>query len=492
MAEYMLDWIESLTKAWLLLYLCKDCIILKERYRSTGRVLFFLQSLLINYWISHSAWVDQILYGNTSGVISNSSYSIIKLIIVFCSCYLAMDLLYQGRRLAKLYLLLVFYTVQEMIRFAWHSIWSLSITWYIDSLTEKVLAKNIEPEQFYIMTEHVQFYSYLLFAAGSLSFMYITLKLYRRYLTEPVNELSREGVWFLMLTPIISMVFDVLWRISFFYQNGTEMEFMYEKHGSMYVVVPAIAVLCLACTVFSRKIYSELMHSEEQKNNLLFYRQQLLDMTAHVRELEQLYDGIRGMRHDINNYVADIEQLLSMSAKQGHMTEPVRVEAEQYLCNMQQAANKLTLQFCTGNPVTDVILNRKGQICSQENILLSGDLIYPAGFGIEAFDLGILLNNALDNAIEACRKISANKKKEIDLRGYAKGRMFFLVIKNTCNETLLRMEGNRLRTTKTDEWHHGLGMNNMRSCVEKYYGTIQYEMLENYFSLTIMLQGISR
>lgn len=490
MAEYILDWIVCLIKAGLLLYLCKNCIMLKGKYRSIGKVLFFLQSLLINYWISHSVWIDRILYGNPSGTINNSSYSIIKLIIIFCSYFLTMDLFYQGKRLAKLYLLLVYYTVQEMTRFAWHSIWSLSITWYIDSLTRKVLVNRIEPEQFYIMTEHVQFYAYLFFAAGSLSFMYITLKLYRRYLTEPIDELSREGIWFLMLTPIIAMVFDVLWRISFFYQNGAEMEFMYEKHGSMYVVVPAIAVLCLACTVFSRKIYSELMHSEEQKNNLLFYRQQLLDMTAHVKELEQLYDGIRGMRHDINNYVADMEQLLFLSAEQGHMPESVRMEAEQYLCNMQRAADQLSFQFSTGNPVTDVILNRKGQICSQEHILLTGDMIYPAGFGIEAFDLGILLNNALDNAIEACGRIGADRKKEINLHGYAKGRMFLLVIKNTCDETALRMDGNHLRTTKPDEWGHGLGMSNMRSCVEKYYGTIQYEVLENYFTLTIMLQGL--
>lgn len=272
------------------------------------------------------------------------------------------------------------------------------------------------------------------------------------------------------------------------------MEFLYEKHESMYVIVPVIALLCLICTVFSRKIYSELMRSEEQKNNLMFYKQQLSDMTDHVRELEQLYDGIRGMRHDINNYVADMEQLMQASVKSGQMPEQVRREAEQYLQNMQRAASGLSLQFSTGNPVTDVILNRKGQICRQEKIRMEGDLLYPENLDIEAFDLGILLNNALDNAIEACRKVPEADGRIICFRGYVKGKMFFLVIENTCNVNYLQVEKGELRSTKEDQRIHGLGMSNMRSCAEKYYGIMQYEVKDNEeeggrFILTIMLQG---
>ena len=259
----------------------------------------------------------------------------------------------------------------------------------------------------------------------------------------------------------------------------------------MYIVVPVIAVLCLVGIVLSRKIYGELMRSEEQKNNLLFYKQQLSDMTEHVRELEQLYDGIKGMRHDINNYVADMEQLLQIGEDSEQLPEHVKREAAQYLYNMQQAASGLALQFSTGNPVTDVILNRKGQICAQENILLSGELLYPNHLTIEAFDLGIVLNNALDNAIEACRKLPQERKREVRFRGYVKGRMFFLVVENTYDGTSMRIKDGRLLTTKENEEIHGMGMSNMRSCVEKYYGTMQYELGENMFILTLMLQGES-
>lgn len=491
MVTYILDLAECAAKAGLLLFLCKDNIILKEKYRSVGKILFFLQAALIGYWLSHSAWVDRIIYRNEAGIVNNSSYSLVKLAVVIVCSFAAMNLLYEGRRLSKLYLILVFYTIQEMVRFALYSAWSLAITGYMDHLTERVVAEEIEADYFMKLTECIQLYGFLIFAVGYLLFMYLVLRWYRKYMAGIVEETSRQGLWFLMLTPVIGMAFSVAWRITFYSQQGAEIDFLYEKHGSMYVVVPVIALLCLGCTIFSRKIYSDLIRAEEQKNNLLFYKQQLADMTEHVKEMEQLYDGIRGMRHDINNYVADMEQLLQASTDCGQIPEDVRKEAGQYLQNMQRAASELFMQFSTGNPVTDVILNRKGMICAQEHIALEGELIYPEQLNIEAFDLGILLNNALDNAVEACVRVTDEQKRFVHFRGYVKGRMFFLVVENSCDEKAVRVEHGRLQTTKTDKEVHGLGMGNMRSCVEKYYGTMQYEVRDGCFRLTLMMQGES-
>lgn len=487
----LLGLIEYLLKAWFLLYFCKDSIMVKEKYRSAGKILFFLQAFLTGYWLSGSTWVNRVLYGNEDGMIMDSSYSIIKLLIVLSCSFVTMDLLYQGRRLSKLYLLLVFYAVQEMARFTMHSVWSFTTLGLLDHLSELVMAEKIDPERFMKIAVYLQNYSMWFFAAGYLTLTYVALRAYRRYLTAsgPVDEISRQGLWFLMLTPSVTMAFDVYWRISFYRQRGAEVEFLYEKHGSMYVVVPVIALLCLACIVFSRRIYSELVQAETQKNSLLFYKQQLADMTEHVRELEQLYDGIRRMRHDVNNYVADMEQLLCAGVGEGRLPDQVRQEADGYLKHMQQAAAGLSLRFATGNPVTDVILNRKEQICAQEHMTLEGELLFPTELGIEAFDLGILLNNALDNAIEACRKIPEDRERLIRFRGYTKGRMYFLVVENTYDGRTVPTGAEVLQTTKADKDSHGFGMRNMRSCVDRYYGTMQHEAEDGKFVLTIMLQG---
>ena len=480
-----LDQVDYVCKAGLLLYLLHNVIMVKDKYKKAGAFCLFLHVFVINFWLSNSRWLDEKLYGETR----NSSYSIIKQAIGFCICFLVLDFLYQGRRLAKLYLLFVFYTVQETARFAIHSVWLLFVMGYLDRLGEQIMAGDMELEVYYRLLERLQIAGWVLFTGGYLGIMYLTLWIYRKYLKEPVTQTTSQGFLFLMLAPIIGVALDVTLRIIFYRQEGVEIESLYERHNSMYAMVPVISVLCLVSVVYSRKIYSELIEAEREKQNLVFYKQQLADMTDHVREMEQLYDGIRGMRHDVHNYVADMEQLLQIKEEHGMLHDAVRQEAGKYLAGMQNAVDDIFLQFSTGNPVTDVILNRKAQICRQEGIDFTGDFLYPAGFGIEAFDLGILLNNALDNAIEACLKVQENRRY-INLKSYAKGRMFFLVAENGYDGKALREEGGVCHTTKDETQLHGIGMKNMRSCVERYYGTMEYEADKETFVLTLMLQSM--
>ena len=42
-----LDLIEYLLKAWFLLYFCEGSIMVREKYRSVGKILFFLQAFFV-------------------------------------------------------------------------------------------------------------------------------------------------------------------------------------------------------------------------------------------------------------------------------------------------------------------------------------------------------------------------------------------------------------------------------------------------------------
>ena len=99
----------------------------------------------------------------------------------------------------------------------------------------------------------------------------------------------------------------------FYTRNGSELDYLYDKYQGLYVVVPIMTFLCLLSIVYSAKIYEELMSAQEEKSSLIFYKRQLSDMAEHVQEIERLYDKIRCVRHDMNNYIADMEQLLSLS-----------------------------------------------------------------------------------------------------------------------------------------------------------------------------------
>lgn len=477
----LLDITECAVKALLLLYLCSDMLNWKKRFIKRGKYLFFLLFVVWGFWLSNSAWLNRLLYGEGMAA-QKSSTSLIKVILTMLVCFVLLDVFYEGKKLAKAYLTLLYETILELAKFGIHGFWMLFLNvyndWQINRMMNDVSALEIYVERMQIMGYVWNLSLMLLYSLAA----YITIRAVLKYRRD-VQSIDKQGILFLMLSPAVGMAFDIMLRCLFFTRKGAEYDFIYDKHVGMYAIVPLMNFLCLLSIVYSTKIYKELMYAEAEKNRMLFYKQQLSDMTGHVQDMERLYDGVRSMRHDMNNCIADMEQLFYAEKE---------TEAGQYLYRMKNALDALTFHYNTGSPVTDVVMNRKWQECENEKIELISEFIYPKQLGIEAFDLGILLNNALDNAIEACRKCAGKQILHIRVRSYQKGRMFFIHMENDCDGGLLPQGSavsKTLQTTKPDKWMHGIGMQNMRSVVERYFGTMTYEVRENVFMLTIMLQG---
>ena len=70
--------------------------------------------------------------------------------------------------------------------------------------------------------------------------------------------------------------------------------------------------------------------------------------------------------------------------------------------------------------------------------------------------------------------------------------MFFTVIRNSFDGVLSRDSSDfSLITRKDDLKWHGLGFQNIRKSAEKYLGSAEYEVKENQFILTVMLQNFA-
>ena len=105
------------------------------------------------------------------------------------------------------------------------------------------------------------------------------------------------------------------------------------------------------------------------------------------------------------------------------------------------------------------------------------------------YDISVILNNALQNAAEACEKVSAGK---IEVRSYQRGGLYFLEVTNDFAGELKWEKGDELpKTIKEDRQKHGLGLANIARCAEKNQGTVDIETSEKdgrqKFCLTVML-----
>ena len=111
---------------------------------------------------------------------------------------------------------------------------------------------------------------------------------------------------------------------------------------------------------------------------------------------------------------------------------------------------------------------------------------------IDIYDVAVILNNALENAIEACHK--AEGDKQIKLRSYVKGSLFFIEVENDFLEDIVIEEESGLPvSSKQNGKLHGIGISNIQRCAKKYMGDIDIVISDTggrkRFSLTVMMNG---
>lgn len=258
---------------------------------------------------------------------------------------------------------------------------------------------------------------------------------------------------------------------------------------SLYFLIFFVAATTILCILYAYNIYQKLIASMQDKQRAALLASQVDQMQAHIREIEQLYTGVRSMRHDMQNYLFDIKSLL---AAQGVSVEG-EGELAGYFSGIGTALDALNFYFHTGNPVTDVVLNGKYQQAKSLGIQFDSEFLFPSDYGIDVFDLSIILNNALNNALEACEVLSGSEpeaERFINVTSYCKNNMFLIEVKNSFDGTVCVTEDGGLKSRKQDTHRHGLGFQNIVRCADKYLGSADYTCCDRTFTLIVMLQKI--
>ncbi|MCH1951451.1 GHKL domain-containing protein [Enterocloster sp. OA13] len=256
---------------------------------------------------------------------------------------------------------------------------------------------------------------------------------------------------------------------------------------SLYFLISFVAAATILCILYAYHIYQKLIAYMQDKQRAALMASQVDQMQDHIREIEQLYTGVRSMRHDMQNYLFDIKSLL---AAQGVNVEE-NGELSGYFAGIGTALDALNFSFHTGNPVTDVVLNGKYQQARGMGIRFDSGFRFPSDYGIDVFDLSIILNNALNNALEACEALcgqDTDAGRFISVTSYCRNNMFLIEVENSFDGVVLSAGHGLLKSKKQDAHRHGLGFQNIVRCAEKYLGSADYTCRDRTFTLTVMLQ----
>lgn len=233
----------------------------------------------------------------------------------------------------------------------------------------------------------------------------------------------------------------------------------------------ALAFVFIICSAY---FYYRLRQiRREQENTAL--QNKLLEKNYQVAKAS--YESNARLYHDMGNHFSVI---------QSYLADGKIDEAKAYLNRLGKDRAAYCVERFTGIEAVDYILSQKAELARQQNVETSIHAEYPKDCNIDPVDLCTILTNLLDNAIEACEKQPKVFNKRLSMTIRRINQFIIIQVANSCMEEPRIIKGN-LVTSKADRRHHGWGMKNIKSAVEKYNGTMEYEYSENVFTVSIML-----
>ena len=291
--------------------------------------------------------------------------------------------------------------------------------------------------------------------------------------------LDTRELCYLSLIPAAGILFgQIIATLLFEMKDGVLLQ-LYERHPAFLAVVPVLALLLYAGTYLTIAFQQGMAELREEQAAHYAQYQQTQAIRSRIHEAERFYTRIRQLKHEMRGHLTNIKGL----AQSGEYAS-----LEDYIARMDESTSGFELTLQTGNPVTDVIVSDTRRRSLDLGVRFQADFHYPEPGAYDAFDVGIILQNLLQNALEACGKISEGERF-IELTGKRKGRFFLIEIKNSfVGEVVFGPDGLPVTTKKEDVPMHGLGLSNVRREAEKYMGELELKTARREFSATVLLQ----
>lgn len=232
------------------------------------------------------------------------------------------------------------------------------------------------------------------------------------------------------------------------------------NHYQMFVI-QLFGMASLFCLMFA---YKKLLQNFQLRTELSLLEQEERSFKQYVEEARARYEKTKSFRHDIKNHMTVVKDLLRNGDSE---------EALAYIGDLAEMTEELSFPCSTGSPVADILLGNKLGIAKSIGIAVDCSLILPYPCPVRDIDFGIILSNALDNAIRACRDINGGAETYIRVSGRIQGDFVLMEVENSFQEKGRAGEGT--------------GLSNIRAVTEKYQGAMSIKTQGGSFILSVLL-----
>jgi len=304
-----------------------------------------------------------------------------------------------------------------------------------------------------------------LWIAGALlsKFLFLVFANFVRIKYKNQKLLLRTSFWFLLVVvfaPSLTTAF-IIFRL------------MYNVSDPFIYNIALISCIGLVASSFaSMYLYEHVAVQSEILNRQRQYEEQIKSQTKHLDEIVAMQNTLRSFRHDIKNHLAAIKGYFANNDCDGGIEYISKISSD---ITFSQSID-------TGNSALDAIIGSKKTLAQKHGITFISTVQIPKQMMIDATDICIIFGNSLDNAIEACDKITSEDK-------YIKLSVIYDASSVICKISNSISKGKKisLKTTKTDKDNHGFGIDNIKKSLSKYNHVIRTSQSDDEFTLSFII-----
>lgn len=415
----------------------------------------------------------------------DSIRTVLKVAVIFVAIVLLALLFYKGIYGITAFLAITYMAVSEITFFLSYMLMQISgnlFELWVWLLGKGYISADTLEGLVQITAVVLQMFFYGIFIV----LLYFALRKINESFRDKDYRVQRTELYFLLVPGMVGLLICVLLRTIMITIENDVPKLLYDRFPILIIIVPAILSLSLLSILYVVKTFQDMIALNREKNSRIILEKQIENMQEHMEEMERIYSGIRSMKHDMKNTLAVIMQLAGRE----------EAELQTYLSELNQNFDNLEFQFKTGNTVVDTLLNMKYHEAIRiiPDIRIDAErLLFSDEMHIQSYDIGVMIGNALDNAMEACRKLKAEDPEAetfIRLTSFQKGKMIFIEVENSFNGRVVKKKQSEFPVTdKTDKREHGIGLLNIKHTAEKYHGAVDWSVDGKVFTLSVMMKN---
>lgn len=201
---------------------------------------------------------------------------------------------------------------------------------------------------------------------------------------------------------------------------------------------------------------------------------QISSLQLRAETMKQAEEKTRIYRHDMRHHLNLIGAYLADNNK---------AAAQKYIAEVDSAIDDAVVPKYCGNYTLNLILYSYITKAVNDKIKVETQIDLAENNSVSDMDLCVIFSNAIENATNACKKLTHANDRRMNILCKNKDGKLFIQITNTYDGPVTFVDNMPVRTPE----NHGLGTKSIVAVVEKYGGLCSFTAVDRLFSTCIIL-----